>query len=260
MSVPLWFVLKGALRTLVLPPAGPLLLAAAGTVLLARQRARRLAFALLLSGFGALWLLATPVIADHLWRLVARQAPLELGQVAAAQAIVILGGGGERWRAPEYGFAPAAGEGLLERIVYGAYVARRTQLPVMVSGTAEEVDSMRVTLQRDFGIEVRWIDAASRDTFDNARYSAQRLQPAGITRVVLVTSASHMHRAAQEFRSAGFTVWPAPVGVWTPPRAYRLRFLPTSGALERSSEALYELLGDTARQVLTALHLRRHDA
>jgi uncharacterized SAM-binding protein YcdF (DUF218 family) len=253
-------VLKGALRTLVLPPAGPLLLAAAGVVLLARGRARRLAFALLLGGIGALWLLATPVIADHLWRLVARQAPLEFEHLAGAQAIVILGGGGERWRAPEYGFAPAAGDRLLERIAYGAYVVRHTQLPVMLSGTAEETEAMRVTLQRDFGIAVRWIDAASRDTFDNAQYSAQRLQPAGISQVVLVTSASHMRRAAQEFRSAGFTVWPAPVGVWTAPRDYGLRFLPTSGALQRSTEALYELLGDTVRQTLSALHLRRQHA
>ena len=40
--------------------------------------------------------------------------------------------------APEYG-GPAAGPGLLERLSYGAYVARRTGLPVLVSGTAYDV-------------------------------------------------------------------------------------------------------------------------
>ncbi|MBV8783376.1 MAG: YdcF family protein [Gammaproteobacteria bacterium] len=254
-----WYLLKAALRTLVLPPAGPLLLAAAGLVLLARSRARRLAFALLLAGLGALWLLATPVIAEQLWSLVARQPPLDPQQLGGAQAIVILGGGGARWRAPEYGFAPAAGDRLLERTAYGAYVARRTQLPVMVSGAIEEAAAMRGTLQRDFGIEVRWVDAASRDTFDNAQYSAQRLLPAGVTRIVLVTSASHMHRAAREFRSAGFTVTPAPVGVWAP-HSYRLGLLPTAAALDHSNEALYELLGEWVREALAALHLRRHDA
>ncbi|MBV9344188.1 MAG: YdcF family protein [Gammaproteobacteria bacterium] len=252
----IWLAAKGVLRTLVLPPAGPLLIAAAGLVLLARGRARRSGFALLLAGLASLWLLATPLIADQLWRAVARQPPLDVRGAGAAQAIVILGGGSERRHAPEYGFEAVAGAQLLERVAYGAYVARRTHLPLAVSGTTEEVEAMRATLRRDFGLEVRWAEGDSRDTFDNARYCARLLQPQGVTRLVLVTSASHVHRAAAEFRSAGFTVWPAPVGIWAAPR-YGLRFLPTSGALDRSSEALYELLGDVARRTLAALHLRR---
>ena len=39
---------------------------------------------------------------------------------------------------------------------YGAYVARRTSLPVLISGSADEAEAMRVTLSRDFGITARW--------------------------------------------------------------------------------------------------------
>src|SRR5256885_5533642 len=58
---------------------------------------------------------------------------------------------------------------LLERIAYGAFLAHRTALPVLVSGTAPEALAMRVSLARDFGIQVRWVEERSRDTFQNAR-------------------------------------------------------------------------------------------
>src|SRR6185369_13519982 len=59
--------LKTLLRTLLLPPTGPLLLAFAGVWLLGRgAAARRLGFALLAAGLGSLWALSTPAVADRL--------------------------------------------------------------------------------------------------------------------------------------------------------------------------------------------------
>src|SRR5438270_302854 len=148
--------LKTLLHTVLLPPGGPLLVAGAGAWL-ARSgvtaRARRAGWLLLAASLVVSWLLARPVVADWLARAAERSPPLDLTRPVAAQALVILGGGDERVAAPEYGGAPAPGPLLLERVAYGAFVAHRTALPVLVSGTAQEALAMRRALARDFGVE-----------------------------------------------------------------------------------------------------------
>src|SRR5437588_777116 len=190
------------------------------------------------------WLLATPVVADWLQRAAERSPPLDLTRPVAAEALVILGGGDERVAAPEYGGAPAPGPLLLERVAYGAFVAHRTALPVLVSGTAQEALAMRTALARDFGVEVRWVEGRSRDTFENAQFSAPLLKAAGVSRVILVTDGAHAWRAAHEFAGTGLAVVPAPVGLWAPRETGMQRYLPSTAALDRSRSALYELLGD----------------
>ena len=252
--------LKMFLGTVLLPPGGLALLAGVGLWLLARGRAgaaaRAAGWTLVIASLAALWLLSTPVVAEGLTRLAERYPALDLSQPLRAQAIVILGGGTER-TAPEYG-GPAAGAELLERVSYGAYLARRTGLPVLVSGSTREAPAMRATLARDFGISARWVDADSRDSFDDAQLSARLLRADRIARILLVTSSCHEWRAAQEFESTGIAVDPAPVHVWAPrPRALK-DYLPEPLGLLESTAALHELLGDVARPILAALHLRRH--
>jgi len=260
----MFVTLKTLLRTLVLPPAGPVLLAAVGAWLISRPRstarARRAGVALLALGLGALWLLATPVLAEALWRAAEREPGLDLARVGDAQAIVILAGSGARPAAPEYGGAPAAGGDLLERLAYGAYLAHRTGLPVLVSGTALETQAMHASLSRDFGVTPRWLENGSRDTFQNAQYSAPLLRAQGVTRILLVTDALHEHRAAGEFAAAGLSVTPAPTGLWVASPPQPARYLPDIDALSHSTLALYELLGDCARQVFAALGVRRQQA
>jgi uncharacterized SAM-binding protein YcdF (DUF218 family) len=247
--------IKSFLHTLLLPPGGLLLLAIAGLCLLPRYR--RSGVTLLCLAVGALWLLSTPIIADELSVAAERLPPLDLTKPVEAQAIVILGGGGYRPSAPEYAGAPAADMELLERLTYGAYVARKTSLPILVSGAQHEAQAMRSSLVRNFGADVRWTEDQSRDTFDNARYSARMLFPEHITRIVLVTSATHLWRATQEFKGAGFQVVPAPALVWAPPDRSELRYVPGADPLLRSQRALYELLGERVRVTLAALHIRR---
>jgi len=255
----MFVALKSLLRSLLLPPAGPLLLALAGAWLVGARHAarqRRAGWVLLLAALASLWLLATPLIADWLARAAERAAPLDLSRPVTAQAIVILGGGDPRSAAPEYGGSPAPGPVLLERVAYGAFIAHRTGLPVLISGTLRETATMRASLARDFGIPVRWVEDRSGDTFQNAAYSARLLQAAGVSRVVLVTSAAHAWRAAHEFASAGLEVVAAPVGVWAPRESGLARWIPAPEALLRSNAALYELLGDLVRRVFAGLHLR----
>ena len=62
----------------------------------------------------------------------------------------------------------------------------------------------------------------------------------------------------REFVSAGFTVVPAPIGLYVPREINTLDFIPHASSLVTSTEALYELFGDLARRTFAALHLRRH--
>jgi uncharacterized SAM-binding protein YcdF (DUF218 family) len=252
----IWLLqLKTLLKDLVLPPAGPLILALLGLALLKVRP--RLARACLIAGIASLWLLATPIVSDALTGMVELYPPLDLHLADNAQAIVILGGGGQRALAPEYG-GPAAEPFLLERLSYGAYLANKTGLPILVTGFSIEARAMHDTLQRNFGIETRWLDDRAFDTFQNARNSARILIAAGVRRIVLVTRATHMRRSVQEFRDAGFEVIPAPAGILAPRDFGVLRYTPNADALMRSQTAIYELLGEPVRFFLSASHLRRH--
>jgi uncharacterized SAM-binding protein YcdF (DUF218 family) len=253
--------LKTLLRNLVLPPAGPLLLAFLGMLLLKRRPA--LARACLSVGIGSLWLLSTPLVADAITRVAEHYPALDLSgatgssSAAGAQAIVILGGGGQRMIAPEYA-GPAAEPLLLERLSYGAYVGHKTGLPILITGFHGEAAAMRDTLRRNFGVEPRWIDDQSYYTYENAKNSARMLRADGIRRIVLVTRATHMGRSVHEFSDAGLEVVPAPVGVFAPRDLGIWRYLPNPESLSRSYAAIYELLGEPVRAFLAASNLRRH--
>jgi uncharacterized SAM-binding protein YcdF (DUF218 family) len=249
-------LLKTLLRMLLLPPGSLILLAAVGLLLLRnRPRSGRTLIALALA---SLWLLSLEVVATGLQRLAEHNPALDPTQLQGtrAGAIVILGGGGQRRHAPEYG-GPAADPYLLERLAYGAWLARQTQLPVLVTGNGIEAEAMRATLARNFGVETRWIEDQSRDTFENARNSVAMLRRDGIKRILLVSSAAHVWRGSQEFAAAGVEVVGAPVHVWTPPDPGIPKYLPTADALLVSSNALHELIGDAFRRLFAVSGLRR---
>jgi uncharacterized SAM-binding protein YcdF (DUF218 family) len=251
----MFYTVKALLRMMALPPSGLLIVAIIG-LLLARRHFRT-GIALVVAAICGLWLLCTPVVADALLRTAERFPALDLSKPVPAQAIVVLGGSGTRDVAPEFGGGPAPELDLLERLTYAAYVARKTSLPILVSGAPVEAIAMRDSLVRDFGLKVHWVESQSRDTFDNAHYSAKMLFAEHVTHIVLVTSSTHLWRATQEFRSAGFDVVPAPAGSWAPRELTPFRFVPSPVGLMRSQAALYELWGERVREVLAVLHLRR---
>jgi uncharacterized SAM-binding protein YcdF (DUF218 family) len=246
--------LKTTLKKLFLPPAGPLLIAFAGLLLIKRRPV--LGRSLVFVGIATLWLLSTPWVANTLQNMAEHYPPLDLRAAGNAQAIVILGGGGQRLYAPEYA-GPAAGPVLLERLTYGAYVAHETQLPVLVTGFKVEAVAMHATLSRNFGIETRWFDDAAYDTFENARNSARLLKADGIQRIILVTHATHMRRSVEEFRGAGLDVVPAPLGM-NDTTHFGLGLQPYPDALWRSYAAINELVGEPIRIFLETTHLRGH--
>jgi uncharacterized SAM-binding protein YcdF (DUF218 family) len=167
-----------------------------------------------------------------------------------AQAIVILGGGLRR--APEYG-GDTLGRLTLERVRYGAKVARETGLPVLVTGGRppwsgrSEADVMRESLVEEFNVPVRWVEEAARNTHENAVLAAALLKASEVHTVVLVAHAFDMPRAQDEFADAGLATIPAATGLPFPPDLDLRYFVPSLGALQVSYYALYEMLANGAR-------------
>jgi uncharacterized SAM-binding protein YcdF (DUF218 family) len=249
-----FFWLKALSRAFILPPGLQLVLTLMGALLIWRRR--RLGWLVFVLGFGSLWLMCTPIVADSLSRLAERYPAFDPSIPTGAQAVVILGGGGERLRAPEYEDGPVAEPVLLERLALGAYLARRLSLPVLVTGAPSESLSMPATLSRSFGITPRWVEGHSRDTYENARLSARILLPAGVKRIILVTTSTHEWRAAHEFMSAGLEVVPALAGVLATREMGLFKFVPGPMALWRSNAAIYELVGEPMRRLQAALGVR----
>jgi len=238
------FLLKKLLTALALPPAGPLLLAALGLLLIRRRP--RLGKSLAWSGLALLWLLATPAVTKPMLAAVEDVPPLDIAQAKGAQAIVVLGGGSYH-AAPEYG-GDTVSRWTLDRLRYAARLQRETGLPLLVTGGAPlggvaEARSMRAALERDFGVKVRWVEDASADTRGNARFSAPLLRKAGMKRVLLVTHAWHMRRAQGEFAAENVTTIAAPTGYETTGPLTALDLLPGPGGLRTGRIALHEWLG-----------------
>ena len=249
-----WIVLRKIIAGFVLPPAGPLLCVMLGLVLMGRRR--RLGKTLAWFGVCSLAAFSLPVVSSWLIDVAGGGAPLDVTRPIPAQAIIITGGG-VRIHAPEYG-GNTLGPLTLERTRYGAYLARKTGLPVLVTGGvvskgAPEAELMRDALRQEFGTPVHWIEAKSRSTNENARFSAAMLHAEGISRIVLVTHAFDVRRARLEFESAGFQVTSAPTGLGpnTPQPMAALDFFPSARALQGSYYACYELLGLLARPLLS---------
>ena len=104
-------------------------------------------------------------------------------------------------------------------------------------------------LQQDLGVTAQWVENRSRDTHQNAQFSAVILARAGVHKVVLVTSAAHMARSVVEFNSAGIETVPAPAAMWTQRDTGVLAFVPNPDALVRSQRAMYEGLGRVVQDV-----------
>jgi uncharacterized SAM-binding protein YcdF (DUF218 family) len=241
-----WTV-KILISTILLPPGnGLLLLCIAGLF-----RRRRWAFGLAVAATLLSIAQSMPVFSDQLIASLEQQsAAMAPGaDKPEAGAIVILGSG-LITDAPEYG-GDTANERTLIRTRYGATLARRYDLPVLVTGGQpleagrSEAEVMAGILHNEFGVEPRWQEDKSMDTAGNAELSAAILKAAGIRRIVLVTQAFHMPRARRLFEQAGLEVIPAPTAFFSHPAGdWRAGdFLPQAKSLHISYFALHEWLG-----------------
>lgn len=231
------------LGALLLPPFTYLLPLLAGLVLLRRRP--RLARALLGGSVLLAWLLSLPVTAMSLNGWLEQYAPADLAQVRQTQAIVVLSAG--KKPAPEYA-ANVLGADSAGRLRYAAWLARRSGLPLLVSGGAPlggeaEAQVMARALREDYSLPPRWVEDKSNTTLQNAQLSAALLRQAGISRITLVTQAWHMRRALPFFQQQGLQVLPAPTGFTRYDGDGLLNWIPQSRALQETHQALRELAG-----------------
>jgi uncharacterized SAM-binding protein YcdF (DUF218 family) len=240
-----WFT-TNLITAFLLPPLSLFMLLAIGIFLLPRHpKAARF---LLIGSLGLLWLCATPYISEAAIHILEARATPLISPVPSAEAIVILGGG-SYFHAPEYANQDIAGTGTLLRLRYGAKLYRETHRPILVTGgtplgnSVSESQQMRDILEQDFQVPVTWREDASDNTFENAHYTFQILQKAGIKRIYLITQAWHIPRAAQAFRHAGFEVVEAPTAFTTRYQNDLLAFLPNANALGNSSVFVHEMIG-----------------
>ena len=229
----------------LLPPLVLVILLAAG--LLLRRRQPRLATSLTLLAAATLYALSTPWVGGLLLKSLEISTPVSPAQLQTADAIVVLGGG-RRTDAAEYGGDTLNGISL-ERLRYAARLHRATGLPILAtggkpgSGSLAEGRIMQHILQDEFGISVRWVEDAALTTWDNARLAALLLKQADVQRMVLVTHAWHLRRAAPLFEAQGLGVVPAGIQFSRTRVDSVMDLIPTPAGLRDSSFALHEWLG-----------------
>lgn len=242
-------LLSKALAQLLLPPGGLILLAALGIVFWQKWWGRA-AVALSLCLF---WLLSCAPVRDMLIEPLEQQYPaIALTLPHSEQTAIVLLGGGVYEKAPEYGGTDQLSPHALQRTVYAADLAIRSGLPVFASGgtplsadTMPEGEVMRLWLLRlNVPMASVFAESSSNNTWENATRMKAILEEKKINRVVLVTSAWHMPRAAWCFAQQGFEVIPAPADYIGGRGDYDLRsYLPHWGVLGDSGLALREYLG-----------------
>jgi uncharacterized SAM-binding protein YcdF (DUF218 family) len=135
------------------------------------------------------------------------------------------------------------------RLRAAAHLQRQTHLPLLVSGGApdgageSEAVLMARSLKEDFGVEARWVESDSINTYQNASLSAQLLRKENIQQIFLVTDAIHMPRARWAFEHAGLRVAPVP-SQFVGSNDYQLSsFIPNAQSLKYSHYAIHEWLG-----------------
>ena len=150
--------------------------------------------------------------------------PFSAQQAKAAQAIVVLTG---------------ASASMLE----AARLHRQTGLPVLASGGDGEAAAIKNHLEKNLRTPVKWTEGNSRNTEQNARFSADILVKAQVRKIILVTHAMHMPRARAMFVDQGFEVIPAPTGFSARPELRWRDLLPSSEGRKLAKSAFHEVFG-----------------
>jgi uncharacterized SAM-binding protein YcdF (DUF218 family) len=246
------YLLSKVLTQLALPLGVGILLILAGGLALVFGR-KSVGAGLSLVGALWIWVWATPVFSDWVRGLLEGQyAPVAIESLPTAGAVVVLGGGVQGRAVPRL-FPNLSSSA--DRVWHAARLYHGEKAPLLVvsggrqpwdEGQGPEAVAMLEFLT-DLGVPEDRIllEGRSRNTYDNARETGELLAERGIERLILVTSAMHMPRAAATFRAAGMNVVPAPTDYEVTAQQGRtlLDFLPDAEALEGSSRAFREYLG-----------------
>jgi uncharacterized SAM-binding protein YcdF (DUF218 family) len=138
-------------------------------------------------------------------------------QLEPADAIVVLGGATEPALYPrqEVDLNSAA-----DRLIHGAQLYKDGVAPnVLLSGgnidfftldsSSPAEDMLSIMEMLGVPTESIWLQGSSQNTYEDALYSCQILKGKGASRIVLVTSATHMPRSVAVFKKQGCEVIPS---------------------------------------------------
>lgn len=236
------------LDILAYPPAINMILFILAFVLY--KRYRRTAIALLSVSFITLLLASLPFVSKSFRNTLYDHRPIAADKLQShdADAIVILGGGS--WPdAREYGGHSVIRAGL-NRTRYGAFIARKTGLPIIVSsGDAgkqgfPESSAMRRVLNEEFLIRDVIEEPDSLNTYENAKNSIAIARERGFKKIFLVTSGLHMNRAVKTFKAyPDIEIIPAPTTVWRTKKFRFKDFIPQGYSIGITSRVLHEYIG-----------------
>jgi uncharacterized SAM-binding protein YcdF (DUF218 family) len=202
---------------------------------------------------AVLYICSMPLVGNRLTRwLESRYSAVAIDQVERVDAIVPLGGI----------FGPPVPEGHLfnvgeanERLEAGIQlwqwkkadwlVFTGGRVPWAKQAEVEGALSMRVAVARGIPAERIVVTPDVGNTVDEALVVADLMRARGWSKIVLVTSAWHMPRAARLFRGAGINFVPFPVDYQIDPARSLtlLDFLPGAAGLQRTETALREVYG-----------------
>lgn len=247
--------LRYVLKSLLLPPFAQLLLLLAAWRLhkILPKTAKAMYF---LAGLS-LWAFSTPIVATTLALSLTEYSPIspEKLSLVTGDAIIVLSGA-QNERADEFG-EPVSRADTLVRLRYGAFLGRRTGLPILLTGGSVRGDegrslaeTMAFDLFEGFGLQARWLEKESRTTAENAAFSYAILEVERKTSILLVTNSLHMKRAKWVFERAGFNVLPAPTDFVASAPLSLGSFIPSAQSLCLSRNALHEWLGYWVYQII----------
>ncbi|MGP9833515.1 YdcF family protein [Marinobacter sp. NSM] len=234
----------------VTSPLGASLLGGLLALLLSIVDRRRLAFWFGVLALLWLWFWSLPAASNWLRGYLEDQHPLMMVQaVPQAEAIVVLGGGvapaghGEPYSNLESG---------TDRVWHAARLFHASKAPrVRLTGgndpdhgATSEAEAMRqFMIERGVSDRSIVLEQRSRNTSQNAAYSAEILAGAGDNRILLVTSAYHPPRAKGLFEAQGLEVIPVATDHEVLSRPLWRNLLPETSALDGSSRAIREIVG-----------------
>lgn len=235
----------GFLKSLVLPPTSLIVVVLLGLLLALRWR--RLGWGISFAGAVLMLVLAMPVTGALLLAGLSADLPRTPPPNNLPAAVVILSAEARATNAARTRFEP--GPLTWERMLAGAQSARTSRLPILVAGGPIRPEGptlagvMAANLAQVLNLPPRWLEETSRDTWENARNSADILKANGIRSVYLVSHGWHLRRATIAFHHFGITVTAVSVRPDPWPDFHLEDFIPSLSGWTASFYGLHEWIG-----------------
>lgn len=214
---------------------------------------RRAGLLSLFLAIGLIWAFSMPVVADRLLAALEAEWPdVPVEQLPVADAVLVLGGAFSTGNG-QFNY-PSAGGGV-DRYWHATRIWHAGRAPrLILSGgrqphrTAGRTEAEAGALfLMDMGLppEALILETRALTTRGHTVELKTILADYEISSLIVVTSASHMRRSLATLAELDVSIVPAATGfsVYPQPRFRLRRFLPSVGALSRSTRATHEFIG-----------------